>query len=57
MLGQLVIFILEPLEPLMIYEVTLKKEITDLAGNAMEEDYSWEFSTTGDRLYLPAIIQ
>jgi hypothetical protein len=32
-----------------IYTVTIKKEVTDEAGNAMAQDYPWRFTTAGPK--------
>ncbi len=54
----LTIQLLSPLAGMRSYMVTLTTQITDLNGNPLSQDYSWQFFTlTPNSVYLPMTIK
>jgi len=48
---------LQSMNPSSDYTVTITKKATDLASNALEEDYSWSFTTSsGEDTTAPSIL-
>ncbi len=56
--NQITIQLLARLMGLKSYTVNLTTEITDLNGNALRQDYSWQFSTSiTNGVFLPIMIK
>lgn len=57
-LGKTVLFRPDdPLEAESTYKVTLPKQITDLVGNPLEQDFSWTFETGPGKNEAPLLVK